>query len=115
MRRLNQARDLNLVTMNRSGNSHDHRGHGSLTSGQDTRACRPGLMSRHKPKGTFPADDRLGHFSGFGETGDGSGRSACRRKDEDANWRLRLLTGHEEVAIGRRADHRRVSDRATSP
>ena len=39
MRRLNQARDLTLVTMNCLDNSHDHRGHGPLTSGQDTRAC----------------------------------------------------------------------------
>jgi hypothetical protein len=39
MRTLNQARDLTLVTMNCLDNSHDHRGHGPLTSSQDTRAC----------------------------------------------------------------------------
>jgi len=38
MRRLNQPRDLTFATMNCLDNSHDHRGHGPLTSGQDTRA-----------------------------------------------------------------------------
>ena len=39
LRTLDQARDLTFVTMNCLDNSHDHRGHGPLTSGQDTRAC----------------------------------------------------------------------------
>jgi hypothetical protein len=32
LRRLDQARDLTFVTMNCFDNSHDHRGHGPLTS-----------------------------------------------------------------------------------
>ena len=38
MRRLDQARDLTFVIMNCLDNSHDHRGHGPLTSGQGSRA-----------------------------------------------------------------------------
>jgi hypothetical protein len=38
MRRLDQARDLTFVIMNCLDNSHDHRGHGPLSSGQESRA-----------------------------------------------------------------------------